>query len=59
MSKSEYKNSDAPSINHFYEKLLLLKDRMNTESAKRLAENRHKFMEDFLSQFKSEWNGSQ
>ncbi|WP_299062552.1 HD domain-containing protein [uncultured Polaribacter sp.] len=57
MTKEEYKNSDAPTINHFYEKLLLLKDKMNTISGKRIAENRHTFMVDFLNQFDDEWNG--
>ncbi len=51
MSKGEYKNSSAPSINHFYEKLLLLKDKMNTASGKKLAELRHAFMEIYLQQF--------
>jgi len=51
MSKEEYKNSAAPSINHFYEKLLLLKDKMNTPSGKKLAEQRHAFMESYLEQF--------
>ena len=57
MTKEEYKNSTAPTINHFYEKLLLLKDKMNTETGKQLAKNRHHYMEDFLSQFYAEWEG--
>lgn len=57
MTKEEYKNSEAPTINHFYEKLLLLKDKMNTETAKQIAKERHRFMELFLSQFYSEWEG--
>ncbi len=52
-----YSASQAPSINHFYEKLLLLKDRMNTDDAKQIAEQRHRFMEQFLDQFFAEWNG--
>jgi uncharacterized protein len=51
MSKDEYKNSLAPTINHFFEKLLLLKDRMNTTTGKKLAKNRHEFMQFFLEQF--------
>src|ERR1700748_3589822 len=51
MTKDEYKNSTAPSINHFYEKLLLLKDKMNTASGKKLAEQRHAFMVSYLVQF--------
>lgn len=58
ISKEAYKNSTAPTINHFYEKLLLLKDRMNTNSGKKMAEQRHEFMEIFLSQFYDEWKGS-
>lgn len=57
MSKEEYKASTAPTINHFYEKLLLLKDRMNTESGKAIAEKRHHYMQSFLDQFYAEWNG--
>ena len=57
MTKEDYKNSSAPTINHFYEKLLLLKDQMNTETGKRIALERHKFMEKYLEQFYNEWNG--
>ncbi len=58
MTKEEYKNSDAPTLNHFYEKLLLLKDRMNTESGRRMAEQRHEFMKGYLNQFYQEWEGN-
>tara|TARA_R100001369_G_scaffold89264_1_gene126711 strand:+ start:3571 stop:4230 length:660 start_codon:yes stop_codon:yes gene_type:complete len=57
MSPAEYKASTAPTINHFYEKLLLLKDRMNTKTGKRIATERHVFMETFLQQFYAEWEG--
>jgi uncharacterized protein len=57
MDKEAYKKSSAPTINHFYEKLLLLKDRMNTETGRQLAEERHRFMEIFLEQFYKEWEG--
>lgn len=57
MSKEEYKASLAPTINHFYEKLLLLKERMNTATGRKIAEQRHAFMEVFLDQFYAEWDG--
>ena len=57
MTKEEYKNSNAPTLNHFYEKLLLLKDRMNTNTGKSMAEHRHRHMEQFLDEFYKEWNG--
>ena len=56
-TKEAYKNSEAPTINHFYEKLLLLKDRMNTVTGREIAVNRHQYMEHFLNQFYDEWNG--
>ena len=57
MTKDTYKSSTAPTINHFYEKLLLLKDQMNTASGKKIANNRHQFMERYLQQFYDECNG--
>ncbi|HYK71651.1 MAG TPA: HD domain-containing protein [Pseudoneobacillus sp.] len=57
MTVEEYRNGKSSSINHFYEKLLLLKELLNTETAKSMAETRHRYMEEFLSQFYQEWNG--
>ena len=57
MTKEDYKKSTAPTINHFYEKLLLLKDKMNTKTGRQLAEKRHQFMTLFLDQFYAEWDG--
>lgn len=59
MSKEEYKTSNSPTINHFYEKLLLLKDKMNTETGKKIAQKRHKTIEIFLEQFFAEWEGKE
>ncbi|MDR3558861.1 MAG: HD domain-containing protein [Candidatus Pacebacteria bacterium] len=56
-SPEKYKNAKSTSINHFYEKLLLLKNRMNTKTAKRIAKNRHEFMKKYLKQFFDEWEG--
>ncbi len=57
MDKENYKKSDSPTINHFYEKLLLLKDKMNTKTGSRISVNRHQFMEQYLEQFYAEWDG--
>ncbi len=57
LTKAEYKASNAPTINHFYEKLLLLKDKMNTKTGQKIAKQRHQYMVDFLKQFNAEWNG--
>lgn len=57
MSKEEYKNTTAPTLNHFYEKLLLLKDLMKTETGKLMAQQRHGFMLSYLDQFYAEWDG--
>lgn len=58
MTKDEYKNSNAPTINHFYEKLLLLKDLMNTETGVKMAQKRHDFMISYLKEFYAEWEGN-
>lgn len=57
LTKDYYTKSASPTINHFYEKLLLLKDKMNTAVAKEIATERHQYMEGFLAQFYTEWNG--
>jgi uncharacterized protein len=57
-TKEEYKKSDSPTINHFYEKLLLLKDKMNTKTGTKIALERHSFLLTYLEQFYSEWNGT-
>lgn len=59
MTKSSYRNEKSTAINHFYEKLLLLKDLMHTQTGKNLAQKRHIFMENYLIQFFDEWKGIQ
>lgn len=56
MKKEEYRQAVSPTLNHFYEKLLLLKDRMNTETGRKMASRRHKLMEEFLAAFLADWN---
>lgn len=58
MDKETYRKSTAPTLNHFYEKLLLLKDKMHTQTAKRIAAERHAFMEEYLKQFYKEWDAA-
>ncbi len=57
MTKDEYKSNNSSTVNHFYEKLFLLKDRMNTVAGRRMAEERHEFMEKFIERFYGEWEG--
>ena len=56
MTKEEYRNGKSSSVHHFYEKLLLLKDRLNTETARAIAKERHQYMVDFLQEFYKEWD---
>lgn len=57
MNEEQYRNHKSTSINHFYEKLLKLKDMMNTDTAKQIAKSRHQYMQDFLKEFYDEWDG--
>jgi uncharacterized protein len=57
MTKEEYKHANAPTINHFYEKLLILRERMNTKTGKAMAQHRHEFMEQYLEEFYKEREG--
>jgi uncharacterized protein len=59
ITEEQYKKSNSTQINHFYEKLLLLKDLMNTKTGKKIAEERHQFMQDFLKRFFNEWEGKE
>jgi uncharacterized protein len=56
-SPESYRTNSSPTVNHFHEKLFLLKDRMNTDFARQIAAGRHRYMEDFIAQFHREWNG--
>ena len=58
MKREEYHNSQSTTVKHFYEKLFLLKDMMNTETARKLAEDREKYMQEFLDEFMDEWEGT-
>jgi uncharacterized protein len=56
-SFASYQQSTAPTLNHFYEKLLHLKDRLHTPAAREIAAGRHQYMEDFVARFLAEWDG--